>query len=180
MSPPLKIIEGQKGDTKMAHISPEAKEAILAKALSRDGVTIKALAEQYGVGCSTLNKWLAKKRKLCLQNNRIENKCSQSKIQIQPLEHILATENLDEEAIGAYCRIQGIHSFQLKQWRESLMTVSASTRENKYSKQNKELRDENKKLKKDLNRKDKALAEASALLILKKKAHTIWGELVDD
>jgi ribosomal protein L4 len=31
-------------------------------------------------------------------------------------------------------------------------------------------------LKKELNRKEKALAEASALLILKKKADLIWGD----
>ena len=42
------------------------------------------------------------------------------------------------------------------------------------------LRAENKELKQDLRRKEKALAETSALLILKKKAHLVWGELVDD
>ena len=43
-----------------------------------------------------------------------------------------------------------------------------------------QLREENKRLKKELRRKDKALAETSALLVLKKKAHLIWGELEDD
>jgi len=38
----------------------------------------------------------------------------------------------------------------------------------------------NKKLESELRRKDKALAEASALLILKKKANLIWGESEDD
>lgn len=38
-----------------------------------------------------------------------------------------------------------------------------------------QLREENKRLKKDLRRKEKALAETSALLVLKKKAHLIWG-----
>ena len=44
----------------------------------------------------------------------------------------------------------------------------------------KKLKAINKKLKVDLNRKDKALAEASALLILKKKADSIWGEDEED
>jgi hypothetical protein len=42
------------------------------------------------------------------------------------------------------------------------------------------LKAENKKLKSDLMRKEKALAEATALLILKKKAHLIWGEGEED
>jgi hypothetical protein len=37
-----------------------------------------------------------------------------------------------------------------------------------------------KKLQFDLNRKEKALAEVSALLILQKKANLIWGEIKDD
>jgi hypothetical protein len=40
----------------------------------------------------------------------------------------------------------------------------------------KALRTENRALKKELTRKEKALAEASALLILKKKAALLWGE----
>ena len=38
-----------------------------------------------------------------------------------------------------------------------------------------ELRARNKELERDLNRKDKALAETTALLVLKKKADLIWG-----
>ncbi len=46
--------------------------------------------------------------------------------------------------------------------------------------QTRQLREENKRLKKELRRKEKALAETSALLVLKKKAHLIWGEPEDD
>jgi hypothetical protein len=39
---------------------------------------------------------------------------------------------------------------------------------------------ENKKLKKELARKEKALAEIAALLVLKKKAEEIWGDKEGD
>jgi len=39
----------------------------------------------------------------------------------------------------------------------------------------KQLKTENKALKKELNRKERALAETAALLVLKKKVHEIWG-----
>ena len=42
------------------------------------------------------------------------------------------------------------------------------------------LRQENRDLKKELRRKEKALAETAALLVLKKKAASIWGEPEDD
>jgi len=42
------------------------------------------------------------------------------------------------------------------------------------------LQKQEKKLRKELRRKDRALAEASALLILKKKAEAIWGADEDD
>jgi hypothetical protein len=44
----------------------------------------------------------------------------------------------------------------------------------------KRLRHENKALKKELNRKDKALAETAALLVLQKKVHAIWGNDEDN
>lgn len=44
----------------------------------------------------------------------------------------------------------------------------------------KTLRNENKALKKELNRKDKALAETAALLVLQKKVNEIWGSDEDD
>ena len=37
------------------------------------------------------------------------------------------------------------------------------------------LKHENKKLKKEINRKDRALAETAALLVLQKKVNDIWG-----
>ncbi len=43
----------------------------------------------------------------------------------------------------------------------------------------KKLRNEIKELKKDLNRKNKALAETAALLVLQKKVNAIWGSNED-
>ena len=43
----------------------------------------------------------------------------------------------------------------------------------------KESEKERRKLEKEVQRKDKALAEAAALLVLSKKANAIWGEPED-
>ena len=165
----------------MVQLSAEGKAAVIAKALSRGDISLKQIASERGIGYSTLQKWLSEARKAGKGDGCASHETIKDGSQKLPLEHLLSTTELDDEAIGAYCRAQGIHSFQLKQWRDELMThTAAGKKENKYSKEIKALRDENKRLKKDLHRKDKALAETSALLVLKKKADLIWGELADD
>ena len=94
-------------------------------------------------------------------------------------EHLVATASLDEAAISIYCREKGIYSFQLTQWKEAFM-MKNSTEKQENTEELKALRIENKQLKQEVRRKDTALAEATALLILKKKAALIWGEIGDD
>ncbi|NHC18899.1 MULTISPECIES: transposase [Bacillaceae] len=63
-------------------------------------------------------------------------------------------------------------------------TLSANGAESNQKKQlNQELKEEKKRaksLEKDLRKKEKALAEAAALLLLRKKAQAIWGDQEDE
>jgi transposase-like protein len=165
----------------MAHLALEAKKLIVARALSRSDISLQQIAEESNVGYSTLQRWLSQIRKGLPLNSRRCDSPLKGHGQTPPLQHLLATARLDEQAVGVYCREQGIHSFQLKQWQNELMKHSDNKNTSaKESAELKELRNEVKRLKKDLNRKDKALAETSALLVLKKKADLIWGDLGDD
>jgi transposase len=163
----------------MAHLSIEAKEAIVKKALSRGSQSLEKIAKENNISTGTLYAWLRLKR----GGVPIAGKPGRpvSKPKIPPLKHLLATEHLDEQALGAYCREHGIYSFQLKQWQDELMARNDSPKQTEQERSEiKKLRNENKQLKQDLRRKDKALAETSALLILKKKADLIWGDLEED
>ena len=65
----------------------------------------------------------------------------------------------------------------MKEWKEACINANDDTKE-RNSKASKELREERRakeKLEKELSRKEKALAEAAALLVLRKKADAIWG-----
>ena len=77
-------------------------------------------------------------------------------------------------------RENGLYSFQLTAWKESFMSPKTEDKNQSLIAEVKALRTENKKLKQDVRRKDAALSEASALLILKKKAAMIWGEIEGD
>ena len=161
----------------MAHLSTEAKESLVAKVLSGTE-TIKALAAANGIGYSSLQRWVNQVRKTGSTAGRPS---CRHQAQTRPLEHLLATVGLDEKAVGAYCREQGIHSFQLEAWREDLMKDDGSRQEGgAFRKEINALRTENKTLKKDLYWKEKALAETTALLVLKKKADLIWGGHEED
>lgn len=89
---------------------------------------------------------------------------------------VLETANLTEVEFSEYCREKGVYPEQVKEWKEACINVNDNARE-KSTKAGKELRAERKekeKLEKELARKEKALAEAAALLVLRKKADAIW------
>ena len=80
---------------------------------------------------------------------------------------------MPEEEVGALLRRRGLHQADLDRWREQMLQgLEASPRAAKSS-ESRRIRE----LERDLRRKDAALAEASALLILKKKAQAIWGDV---
>ena len=93
---------------------------------------------------------------------------------------MLKAAKLDEKALGAYCRERGVFRYQLEQWKGEFMSKNSDQQDRRNDAELKRLKIENKSLKKELYRKDKALAETSALLILKKKANLIWGDGEED
>lgn len=159
----------------MKHLSLQAQQAIVKKALNRKGQSLVEIAESHNVGCSTLQKWIKRYRE---NDQNGSNNSAHSKVIISRAEcfkHLVATSNLDESALGAYCRKHGLYSFQLKQWKEEFMAKNNDQKTQKELTELKTLRAENKLLKQELRRKDSALAETTALLVLKKKANLIWG-----
>jgi transposase-like protein len=91
----------------------------------------------------------------------------------EKLQAVMDAANLNEADLGEYCRRNGLHTEVLEIWRETCLTsIRKGPRINPVEKA---LQKEIKELKRDLRRKEKALAEATALLILKKKAALIWG-----
>ena len=94
--------------------------------------------------------------------------------------HVLAAAKLDQENLGVYCREQGIYQHDIQQWEQEFVDDKNRLQHDKLKLELKKERAKNKHLERDLRRKEKALAEASALLVLKKKADAIWGEHEED
>lgn len=95
---------------------------------------------------------------------------------------VLETATLSEIALSEYCRSKGLYPEQVREWRQACITGQQSSRERKQIEQEQARADRKriKELEKELRRKDKALAEAAALLVLRKKLNAYWGDDSED
>ncbi len=87
---------------------------------------------------------------------------------------VMAFDSLAVEEQGAYLRREGVHADHIEMWREKMQKSLEPETQDKRSERG-ELVYQILELEKELARKDKALAEAAAILILKKKVDSIWG-----
>lgn len=164
----------------MNKLSTSAKQKIIEKALSRNGRSLAEIAKNNNIGVSTLARWLKKYRKNAIIEEQNTQQERQKPSRHEQFKHLIATASLSEEDVGIYCRENGLYSFQLNEWRESFMSSNPPEKDHTTLAELKSLRVEIKQLKQEIRRKDSALAEATALLILKKKAALIWGEPGED
>ncbi len=159
--------------------SSQLKAQVLNAVLADGALPQRQLAEHYGVGLSTLQKWLRQHRAQVGESGLSRgDKRPQDWTAEERLEALLASHGLTEQELGRWCRERGVHTHHLAKWRAELVRGSTDTRSS--AQHTRALREENRALKKELRRKDKALAETTALLVLKKKAAAIWGEPEDD
>jgi transposase-like protein len=161
--------------------SPERKEAVLKKMLPPNNVAIAELAKQEGISDATLYGWRQQARNagqlMPDSDNTPQGWSSRDKFAA-----VLSTATMSEAEIAEYCRQQGLYPDQLSHWRTACEQANdwdrASARQLKET-----TRTERKKLKqleKELARKDKALAEAAALLVLGKKLDAMHEDYGDD
>ena len=130
----------------MSHLSSDVKESILKKALSPNSKSIKQIAQENGVGYSTIHRWLRNHSRKSASNNTCHSNDSCHNISKEKqLEHISLTMKLNKAEIGSYCRTNGIYSHQLEQWKELFMTKS-SQQEKKLLNELKGLKAENKRV----------------------------------
>ncbi len=95
---------------------------------------------------------------------------------------VLETATLSEVELAKYCRAKGLYVEQVKAWKDACMQANGGVAKQATELQS-ELKNKTKdikKLEKELRRKDAALAETAALLVLRKKMNAIWGDNEDD
>ena len=163
----------------MRHYSRDMKEAMVAKLCSPGRPTYSQLAQETGIGLSTLHKWV---QKFGSNSHLKQQKSPQDWNAIDRLQAVLEVQNLDDEKFGEFLRRSGLHSHDVESWKSEALGAAEKVQRGrpKLDPELVTLRQELASLKKNLRRKDKALAEASALIILKKRAEEIWGKDEDE
>ncbi len=155
------------------------KEQALVKVYSRGERTIESVADELNLKVATLKIWMKRKMKLDRSEQIVETKEKRPQ-DWRVEEQLLALQEsfgLTGEALNAWCREKGLFPHHLTAWRNAFCAeqkTGVEARENKSG--IRELKDENDQLKRELRRKEKALAEAAALLVLQKKFRALWED----
>jgi len=157
----------------------QLKQAVLKKVLQENKPHYE-VASELGVGRSTIGKWLKEHKQNGSKKLKSKEKRPKDWTAEERISAIIKTGCLNAEDRTAWCRKNGIFIHNLDQWKKDAISAMIPKENKEQIEEHKNLKKEISALKKDLSRKDKALAETAALLILKKKAQEIWGEPEDD
>lgn len=147
------------------------KARVLQRLVGPQKISAYRLSAEVGVSQVTLSRWLAAARSVPAMATSGRKWTGAQKLRV-----VLAAHGLSETELGAMLRREGLHAAQLDEWRAAAETAleDPSRRREKSGPSPDAQRIQ--ALERDLRRKEKALAEAAALLILKKKVEAYWGD----
>ncbi len=161
----------------MSRYSMDFKEAAVRKMMPPNAVPVRAVSQETGVSDVTLYKWRKeyRDRGVAVPGDDVnpENWVPQDKLAV-----VIETAGFNAVELSEYCRKKGLYPDQIERWREAALKGYGRDEALQQQQVNgrKEDRRKIKQLESELRRKEKALAEAAALLVLRKKAQAIWGE----
>lgn len=165
----------------VSRYSIERKEALLRRMMPPECASVRALAKETGISEVTLYAWRKRVKSQGAvvpdRGKSLEDWSSENKFAV-----VLETASLNAAELAEYCRRKGLFAEQINGWRAACMSANANDTERTRDQraQSKEDQKRIRQLEKELNRKEKALAEAAALLVLRKKAEAIWGVQEED
>ena len=159
----------------MSEYTDKFKQTMVSKLTAPGAISAGSLSTEVGIAQSTLSRWVREYVNMDSKGVNMKEKRPQDWTAEEKLEAVLEMEKLDDEQDkGKYLREKGIHTIHVQRWKQEMLEGLKSNGKglSKAAPQGKRI----KELEKELNRKDKALAETAALLVLKKKAQDIWGD----
>jgi transposase-like protein len=157
--------------------SIERRESVLKKMLPPNNLSIAALSKEEGISDATLYLW----RKQAREQGRLmpdSDTTPNGWTSRDKFAAVMETAAMSETDVAAYCREKGIYPEQLAQWRVACEQANnwSEVSEKKLKEATQSERKKNKQLQKELDRKEKALAEAAALLVLRKKYNALFED----
>jgi len=130
--------------------------------LPPESSAVEEVSREVGVSVTTLERWRAE----ALADGSVSG--NQRWTPVARLQAVIATATLDEATRSAWCREQGIYPAELEAWKQDAIAGLGEPRAASAAEARQDRR-RVKELERELHRKDKALAETAALLVLAKK-----------
>ena len=170
--------------------SKRLKSQMVKRMVGPNAVSAMALADEVGIHHSTLSRWLENHGRVdSMAQRRTNDKAGAGSSPVpirqkrpedwtpgEKLRAVMEASQLDDAALGEWLRRKGLHATHLQQWRDAVTCAAeealAGTKPKRSTADGKRI----KELERELKRKDAALAETAALLVLRKKANTLWGD----
>ena len=164
----------------MRTYSAEFKASIIEKLLPPHNADVAQLSQEMGIPKDTLYSWRCRAREAQgLSNVSEQGKAGERWSSEAKFTVVIETAALNEAELGEYCRKRGLYPEQIRTWRQACEQANPGAGRPPLSETARADRQRIRELERELRRKDQALAETAALLVLRKKAQAIWGEPED-
>lgn len=167
----------------MPQYSEAFRSRMVARLVGPRAVSANALSQEVGVSQVALSRWLREVRSVGgMTQSPGKKKSTKLWTGAEKLRVLTEAAGLSESDLGALLRREGLHEAQLTEWRQAAEAALAEAPRGRVKPSDEAVRDalRIKELEREVSRKDKALAETAALLVLKKKVQEIWGDSEDE
>ena len=157
----------------MARYGEAFKNRIVARLLPPTSAAVDVVAKEIGVSMQTLERW----------RENVQSRPARGRAWTagDRLEAVIAAAAMNEADKNAWCREHGVYPAELDKWRSSATTALAAPEEARASPSaTRADKKRIKELERELLRKDRALAETAALLVLSKKVAAIFNKAEDE
>lgn len=163
----------------MPHYSEEIKKTMVAKLCAPGAPSAFQLGKKTGISQTALSRWV---RELG-EGTNVKNRRPEDWSPEERLNAVFSALKLSDQELGEFLRKNGLHSSTIEDWKKEALCDASNKKKVGRPRKDPELvasEAEIKLLKRDLNRKDRALAEQSAIIILQKKVQGLWATDEDD
>ena len=170
--------------TKRASYTLEFRDSLIAKALAPNALSVVELARQHNIDPGAIYRWVSRMKKKQGKQPATATRPKDQTLEFK-LNAIFETGPMTEEDCNAYCRTHGLYPHHLDEWKSQILSEISNVNQKARSEvrqaqlETQQAQSARQEIEKDLNKKNKALAEFAALLALQKKANFLWGDNED-
>src|SRR5574344_3107386 len=154
--------------------STSIRNSIVRKVLPPENRSVYTVAKESGISAITVHSWIAKVKDGTMRLEQAGENPSSERTMAEKLNLLLEYQKIPEDQNGEWLRQNGLHSEHMRLFQQEI-TMNMTNRTDAKDRKIRELENTVNQQKKELRRKDAALAEVVSILTLKKKLDSNHG-----